>query len=401
MESYLNTDVDLCKYTTAVLAHAHSYSHYGIDMNHPILDGLPPQEFKTLMIKRMERFLKEKKFRNLMDEIPQPDGLSMEYDVPMLLFTELLNHLNIDHLDQVLGLLHVVVYNAASKLDCNSPTEPALTNSKDFHSNEAAGHPQEDSSVDLPRSLSSKAVQELITLRNTHMHGLSTGSMAGSSVIRILQTLHSLTLVDGNKSKGVESDGNQNHVTVWQELSDPSLALGTQWLLPFIEAFLDRVIARLQQPVPLEYIPVEAEYQKDFSELLQSAARDYDTLAASVSDIHWTHKFQEPPSVWRDMLRPIHVTLVSCSRYFEAMSAMRESFTTLQMLRVVPTNSPNKYHSQLPSLTDCVTPYSSRNVSPRFQKGENQEGEDETDDNDVDDTNGRRLSWHWDMDNGL
>ncbi|GKB81803.1 augmin subunit 2, partial [Tanacetum coccineum] len=156
----------------------------------------------------------------------------------------------------------------------------------------------------------------------------------------------------------------------------------------------DYVIARLQQPVPLEYIPVEAEYQ--------SAAKDYGTLAASVSDIHWTRKFQEPPSVWRDMLRPIHVALVSCSRYFEAMSAMRESFTTLQMLRVVPTNSPNKYHSQLPSLTgsDCVTPYSSGNVSPRFQKGENQEGEDETD-NDVDKTNGRRLSWHSDMDNGL
>ncbi|GKA77787.1 retrovirus-related pol polyprotein from transposon TNT 1-94 [Tanacetum coccineum] len=183
-------------------------------------------------------------------------------------------------------------------------------------------------------------------------------------------------------------------------VGDPSLPLGTQSLLPFIEAFLvlcdklqenclllqqdnacateskikqsitsssqsqttkgtviftrfdekqrrllnafDRVIARLQQPVPLEYIPVEAEYQKDFSELLQSAARDYGTLAASVSDIHWTRKFQEPPSVWR----------------------------------------------------------SSGNVSPRFQKGENQEGEDETD-NDVDDTNGKRFLWHSDMDNGL
>ncbi|GJV66301.1 hypothetical protein Tco_1477129 [Tanacetum coccineum] len=95
----------------------------------------------------MERFLKEKKFRNLMDEIPQPDAPSMEYDVPMLLFTELLNHLNIDHLKQVLGLLHVVVYNVASKLDCNSPTELALTNSKDLPSNEVVGHPQEDSSV--------------------------------------------------------------------------------------------------------------------------------------------------------------------------------------------------------------------------------------------------------------
>nr|GEW74196.1 E3 ubiquitin-protein ligase UPL1-like [Tanacetum cinerariifolium] len=288
------------------------------------------------------------------EEIPQPDGLSMECDVPILLFTKLLNHRNTDHLEQVLGLLHVVVYNAASKLDCNSPTEPAVTNSEDIPSNEAAGHPQEDSSVggtesdsvnkninnglsastdqksvmmndiflklpqaalqnlcsllgheglsdkvytltgellkklasiapshrkffivelsDLARSLSSKAVQELITLRNTQMLGLSTGSMAGSSVLRILQTLNSLTLVDGNKSKGAESDGNQEHVTMWklhvsleplwQELSecigvtesqlgqgslssvvnanvgDPPLPLGTRRLLPFIEAFL-------------------------------------------------------------------------------------------------------------------------------------------------------------------
>ena len=40
---------------------------------------------------------------------------------------------------QVLGLLHVVVYNAASKLDCDSPTEPAVTNSEDLPSSEAAG----------------------------------------------------------------------------------------------------------------------------------------------------------------------------------------------------------------------------------------------------------------------
>ena len=48
---------------------------------------------------------------------------------------------------QVLGLLHVVVYNAASKLDCDSLTEPAVTNSEDLPSREAAGPPNEDSSV--------------------------------------------------------------------------------------------------------------------------------------------------------------------------------------------------------------------------------------------------------------
>ncbi|GJW61577.1 hypothetical protein Tco_0110912 [Tanacetum coccineum] len=41
---------------------------------------------------------------------------------------------------------------------------------------------------DLARCLSSKAVQELITLRNTQMLGLSTGLMAGFSVLRILHT---------------------------------------------------------------------------------------------------------------------------------------------------------------------------------------------------------------------
>lgn len=34
------------------------------------------------------------------------------------------------------------------------------------------------------------------------------------------------------------------------------------------------------------------------------------------------------------MLRPIPVALASCTRFFEAMSAMRESFATLQNLRV-------------------------------------------------------------------
>jgi HAUS augmin-like complex subunit 2 len=34
------------------------------------------------------------------------------------------------------------------------------------------------------------------------------------------------------------------------------------------------------------------------------------------------------------MLRPIPAALASCTRFFEAMSAMRESFSTLQKLRV-------------------------------------------------------------------
>ncbi|KAL1078841.1 hypothetical protein V6Z11_D10G183900 [Gossypium hirsutum] len=98
--------------------------------------------------------------------------------------------------------------------------------------------------------------------------------------------------------------------------------------------YLDRIIARLQQPYSLDCIPVEAEYQKQFSELLMKAASDYGALTAAVTDFQWSQNFKEPPSVWGEMLRPIPVALASCTRFFEFMSASRESFVTLQNLRV-------------------------------------------------------------------
>lgn len=135
---------------------------------------------------------------------------------------------------------------------------------------------------DLAHHLSSSAVSELVTLRNTHMLGLSAASMAGAAILRVLQVLSSLNSpnIDGNK--GMESDGEPEEQTImwklnvaleplWQELSDcisttetqlgnssfsptvsnvnigehvqgtsslsPPLPPGTQRLLPFIEAF--------------------------------------------------------------------------------------------------------------------------------------------------------------------
>uniref|UniRef100_A0A0D9XUY2 Uncharacterized protein n=1 Tax=Leersia perrieri TaxID=77586 RepID=A0A0D9XUY2_9ORYZ len=46
----------------------------------------------------------------------------------------------------------------------------------------------------------------------------------------------------------------------------------------------DRIIAWLQQPYSLDCIPVEAEYQKQLSELLLKAPSDYGALTASVED---------------------------------------------------------------------------------------------------------------------
>lgn len=111
------------------------------------------------------------------------------------------------------------------------------------------------------------------------------------------------------------------------------------------------------------------------------------------------------------MLRPIPVALASCTRFFEAMSAMRESFSTLQNLRVgnsmssLPT-TPAKDASQRTGESECVTPppwrsepsfddLSIRNA--RRQGPERQEAEDENsevgDFNQVDGTSQRRLSW--------
>ncbi|CAI0417380.1 unnamed protein product, partial [Linum tenue] len=162
----------------------------------------------------------------------------------------------------------------------------------------------------------------------------------------------------------------------------------------------DRIIARLQQPYSLDCIPVEAEYQKQFSELLMKAASDYGPLTASVSDFQWTQNFRESPSVWGEMLRPIPVALASCTRFFEAMSAMRESFATLQDLRV----------GHLTSSSSQMTPRDSELVTPPVWKtesslddlaikslGKQQELHGQVDEqieaDQADSLNHRRLSW--------
>ncbi|KAJ0801399.1 putative HAUS augmin-like complex subunit 2 [Helianthus annuus] len=200
--------------------------------------------------------------------------------------------------------------------------------------------------------------------------------------------------------QGRKEDMNISHLTHVSEMEKKieTLARITTILKGVIQN-KDRIIARLQQPFPLEFIPVEAEYQKEFSELLRSAANDYGSLTASVSDLHWTTNFREPPSIWGEMLRPIQVALISCSRYFEAMSAMRETFATLQQLRVGPAHSPaSRYHSQRTSPAGsehAANEWGPEDLdlrSPDMQGGENQEGEFENDTDDVDDMNDRRSS---------
>lgn len=83
----------------------------------------------------------------------------------------------------------------------------------------------------LAHSLSISAVNELVTLRDTHMLGLSAGSMAGAAILRVLQALSSLTSASIGESGGQECDGEQEERStmwnlnlalepLWQELSD-------------------------------------------------------------------------------------------------------------------------------------------------------------------------------------
>ncbi|KAL3508356.1 hypothetical protein ACH5RR_027757 [Cinchona calisaya] len=292
-------------------------------------------------------------------------GCSGNGDIPLILFLKLLSQplflRSIAHLEQVMGLLQVIVYTAVSKLECESHSEDAMTNTRTPGSGNT-GNIEKDTSqlpvessqqknesnpagkstsqcqksmniydlfLQLPQSdlhnlcsilgheglsdkiymlagevlkklasvaaphrkffiselsslaqeLSSSAVNELITLRNTHMLGLSAGSMAGAAVLRVLQTLSSFTSANNGGNRDTMNDDEQEEhanmwklnvalESLWQELSEcissmeseltqssfvPSIIIGehmqgsssassplppgTQRLLPFIEAF--------------------------------------------------------------------------------------------------------------------------------------------------------------------
>ncbi|XP_043693502.1 AUGMIN subunit 2-like [Telopea speciosissima] len=205
--------------------------------------------------------------------------------------------------------------------------------------------------------------------------------------------------------QGRKDDKNVAHLTHVHEMEKKieSLARITTILKDVIQN-KDRIIARLQQPYSLDCIPVEAEYQKEFSELLLMAASDYGALTASVADFQWSQNFKEPPSVWGEMLRPIPVALASCTRFFEAMSAMRETFATLKQLRVgssLPTTPPRRSSQGVVGDSDCVTPPPWREEPSLdgmvIRNHMRQEEEDETseggDPHQIDSMSQRRLSW--------
>ncbi|XWS30988.1 hypothetical protein CRYUN_Cryun23aG0039000 [Craigia yunnanensis] len=244
----------------------------------------------------------------------------------------------------------------------------------------------------------------------------STTGEKGDDLIKVLRELTTVQRKIADlqvELQGRKDDKNVAHLTHVSEMEKKceTLARITTILKDVIHN-KDRIIARLQQPYSLDCIPVEAEYQKQFSELLMKAASDYGALTASVTDFQWSQNFKESPSVWGEMLRPIPVALASCTRFFEAMSAMRESFATLQNLRVghlvssLPTTPAKDSSQRALGNSECMTPPPWKNESSfddlaikslRSQELERQEAEDENSEvgdlHQVDGTNHRRLSW--------
>ncbi|KAL2934116.1 AUGMIN subunit 2 [Bienertia sinuspersici] len=244
---------------------------------------------------------------------------------------------------------------------------------------------------------------------------LQNPSATGEKSDDLVRVLRDLTAVQRKiadlevELRGRKDDKNVAYLTHVTEMEKKieTLARVTTILKDVIQN-KDRIIARLQQPYSLDCIPVEAEYQKQFSELLMKAASDYGALSASVADFQWSQNFKEPPSVWADMLRPIPVALASCTRFFEAMSAMRESFSTLQTLRMgrsansvpsTPARNPSQSSMQD---SDCVTPSPCRNdssfddlaiKSTKRQEVEQLEGASFGEAAEFDGTSHRRLSW--------
>ncbi|XP_074565810.1 AUGMIN subunit 2-like isoform X1 [Curcuma longa] len=123
----------------------------------------------------------------------------------------------------------------------------------------------------------------------------------GGDLIRVIRQLTAAQRNIANfqvELQGRKDDKNVAHLTHVSEMEKKceSLARMTAILKDVIQN-KDRIIARLQQPYALDCIPVEAEYQKQFSELLLKAASDYGALTAACADFQWCQKRKEPSTV--------------------------------------------------------------------------------------------------------
>ncbi|KAJ7969420.1 E3 ubiquitin-protein ligase UPL1 [Quillaja saponaria] len=101
---------------------------------------------------------KEKGKEKIMEGEPlsKPSGNSRAWDIPLILFLKLLNRplllRSTSHLEQVMGLVQVVVFTAATKLECQSQSEQAVTNTQNLPVSEAPADVEKERSLAEPES---------------------------------------------------------------------------------------------------------------------------------------------------------------------------------------------------------------------------------------------------------
>ncbi|KAE9610601.1 putative aminoacyltransferase, E1 ubiquitin-activating enzyme [Lupinus albus] len=104
-----------------------------------------PNCSRSFMVHMMNEKGKEKVIKG--EPSPEPSGTRAE-DVPLILFLKLLNRplflRSTAHLEQVMGLIQVVVDNAASELESQSQSEKEMVNTQDLLVNEASGNITQD-----------------------------------------------------------------------------------------------------------------------------------------------------------------------------------------------------------------------------------------------------------------
>ncbi|GBG66301.1 hypothetical protein CBR_g58792 [Chara braunii] len=157
--------------------------------------------------------------------------------------------------------------------------------------------------------------------------------------------------------EGRRDDERIAHLTSTEELEKKAKALAksTATLKAIIQN-KDRIIARLQQPFSADSLPVETAYQKDFYELLMRAASDCQYLRAAIEDVQWAQNYNEPPSSYSDLLRPIPAALASSVRYHDALLSMSQSMADVQRIALGERNQAS---------VEVKSPASDRMISAR------------------------------------
>lgn len=87
---------------------------------------------------------------------------------------------------------------------------------------------------------------------------------------------------------------------------------------------------RFKDSTAKQAIPVEPQFQEQFSELLLQAAADRKTLFDGEQNLSWTSNFSEQPHKWEQHLQPLNATYEMCRNYLQHLMEVNRSLEQLK-----------------------------------------------------------------------